>query len=88
MARVARSELTEQQIEPYLLDLNGFLASGRKLQQLDAGGLAGHSHALIVGNVLPPDQLGESLPQAAVLAEGPEVMDGYFKVPRTVEGQE
>ncbi|MGB4250115.1 MAG: Asp-tRNA(Asn)/Glu-tRNA(Gln) amidotransferase subunit GatC [Limnochordia bacterium] len=88
MARLARLELSDEEIELYLRDLNGFLASGRKLQQVDVGGLAGTSHALTVGTVLRPDQVGESLPQAAVLAEGPEVMDGYFKVPRIVEGQE
>lgn len=62
MARLARLELSEEEIELYLRDLNGFLASGRKLQQVDVGGLAGTSHALTVGTVLRPDQVGKAFP--------------------------
>ena len=55
MARLARLALSDEEMELYLRDLNGFLASGRKLQQVGVGGLAGNSHALIVGTVLRPD---------------------------------
>jgi aspartyl-tRNA(Asn)/glutamyl-tRNA(Gln) amidotransferase subunit C len=88
MARLARLELSEEEIELYLRDLNNFLASGRKLQRVDVSGIEGTSHAVAVNQVLRSDVVGESLPREAVLEAGPDVVDGYFKVPRIVEGQE
>lgn len=88
MAQLARLELCEEEIELYWRDLNNFLVSGRKLQQVDVSGIEGTSHVVTVAPVLRPDRVGESLPQDAVLEAGPEVLDGYFKVPRILEGQE
>jgi len=88
MATLARLELSEEEIELYTRDLNSFLVSGKKLQQVDVSGITGTSHAVSVIHALRRDEVGESLPREAVLAEGPEVLDGYFKVPRIVEGQE
>ncbi|HBG10432.1 MAG TPA: Asp-tRNA(Asn)/Glu-tRNA(Gln) amidotransferase subunit GatB [Firmicutes bacterium] len=88
MAELARLELSEEEIDLYWQDLNSFLVSGRKLQQVDVSGIEGTSHAMAVSSPLRSDRVGESLPQDAVLAAGPEVMDGYFKVPRIVEEQQ
>ena len=82
MAELARLELSDEEIELYLRDMNNFLAAGRKLQQVDVSGIAGTSHAVTVEPVLRRDEVGESLPRAEVLAGAPEVMDGFFKVPR------
>jgi aspartyl-tRNA(Asn)/glutamyl-tRNA(Gln) amidotransferase subunit C len=88
MARLARLELSEEEIELYQRDLNSFLVSGRKLQQVDVSKVEGTSHAVAVIGELRPDVVGESLPQEAVLGAGPQVFNGFFKVPRIVEGQE
>jgi aspartyl-tRNA(Asn)/glutamyl-tRNA(Gln) amidotransferase subunit C len=89
MARLARLELSETEIDQYQLDLTGFLASGKKLQQVDVSAVEGTSHAVPVTHELRNDEVGRSLPQELVLSLGSEVTDeGFFRVPRIVEEQE
>lgn len=88
MARLARLELSEEEIDQYQKDLMRFLRSGQKLQQVDVAEVEGTSHAVHVAHELRPDQVGTSLRQEAVLSLGPRVEQGFFRVPRIVEGQE
>lgn len=88
MAKLARLELSPEEIELYQRDLNNFLVSGRKLQQVDVGELEGTSHATAVVPELRPDLVEASLTQEDVLASGPQVLNGFFKVPRILEEQE
>lgn len=88
MARLARLELSETEIEQYQKDLSNFLVSGRKLQKVDVSEVEGTAHAVSISHDLRQDKVKASLPQADVLALGPNVMDGFFKVPRIVEEQQ
>jgi len=88
MARLARLELSEAEIDQYQQDLAGFVSSGRKLQQVDVSAVEGTSHAVVVTHELRKDEVAESLPQDLVLSTGPDVSDGFFRVPRIVEEQE
>ncbi len=85
MAKLARLELSDTEVEQYRVDLTNFLASGKKLQQVDVSLVEGTSHAVPVSHELRQDVVGVSLPQDAVLSAGPEVQGGFFKVPRIVE---
>ena len=87
MASLARLELSEEEIHQYQKDLTSFLASGKKLQQVDVAKIEGTSHALTMAHELRPDQVQPSLAQEAVLSAGPKIMDEFFLVPRIVEGQ-
>ena len=88
MARLARLELSEMEIEQYQRDLTSFLTSGKKLHKVDVSCVEGTSHAVPVTHELRKDEVGISLAQEAVLSSGPQVQDGFFKVPRIVEAQE
>lgn len=88
IARLARLELSEAEIAQYQQDLTGFLTSGAKLQQVDVSKLEGTSHAVAITHELREDQVGTSLDQREVLAMGPAISNGFFKVPRIVEEQE
>ncbi|MGI6651778.1 MAG: Asp-tRNA(Asn)/Glu-tRNA(Gln) amidotransferase subunit GatC [Limnochordia bacterium] len=88
MARLARLELSDREIDQYQKDLTSFLSSGQKLQQVDVSAVEGTSHAVAMTHELRKDAVGESLPQAEILSAAPEAMDGFFKVPRIVEEQE
>lgn len=88
MARLARLDLSDEEITLYQRDLTNFLTSGKKLQQVDVSEIEGTSHAVAMGHELRPDEVEASLSQAEVLAAGPDVQDGFFKVPRIVEGEE
>lgn len=88
IASLARLELKEEEIEQYQRDLTNFLASGKKLQQADVSKIEGTSHAVSIVHELRQDVVLASLPQEAVLSGSSEVSDGFFRVPRIVEGQE
>ena len=88
MARLARLALSEEEIDQYQQDLTGFLASGRKLQQVDVSAVEGTSHAVPVVHELRKDEVGQSLPQKLVLSAGPDITEDFFRVPRIVEEQE
>ncbi len=87
IARLARLELSEEEINQYQRDLTSFLTSGAKLQQVDVSKIEGTSHAVAITHELRRDQVGTSLDQEAVLSAGPTILDGFFKVPRIVEEQ-
>jgi aspartyl-tRNA(Asn)/glutamyl-tRNA(Gln) amidotransferase subunit C len=88
MARLARLELSEAEVEQYQADLTNFLTSGKKLQKVDVSAVEGTSHAVSITHELRKDEVGSSLPREEVLSAGPETVDGFFKVPRIVEEQE
>lgn len=88
IARLARLELSDEEIEMYQEDLTMFLDSGRKLQQVDVSEIEGTSHAVAITHELRADQVAASLTQEAVLSSGQNVRDGFFRVPRIVEEQE
>lgn len=88
MARLARLELSDREIEQYQKDLTSFLSSGEKLQQVDVSAVEGTSHAVSLTHELRKDEVGASLSQADTLSAAPEAVDGFFKVPRIVEEQE
>jgi len=88
IAKLARLELSEAEIEQYRQDLAGFLKSWAKLREVDVSQTDGTAHALRLQSVLRPDQVRVGLKQEDVLAGGPDTQDGFFRVPRIVEGQE
>lgn len=88
IAALAKLELNEGEIEQYQKDLTNFLVSGRKLQKVQMEEIERASHAVAITPDLRRDEVGESLTQEAVLNQGPEIMGGFFKVPRIVEEQQ
>lgn len=88
ISKLARLDLSEDEIVQYQRDLTGFLASGAKLQQVDVRKIEGTSHAVTITHELRQDRVETSLGQEEVLSMGPLVERGFFKVPRIVEEQE
>ena len=85
IARLARLELTEEEIEQHRRDLNQFLVSCAKLQEVEVGDTTVGYTIPAATQTLREDELTPSLPQAEVLAGGPCVEGGFFRVPRIVE---
>jgi len=88
IAKLARLELNEDEIAQYQEDLTRFLESGAKLRQVDVSEVEGTSHVIEIRHPLRKDEVRESLSQAAATAGGPHVVNGYFRVPQILEGQE
>jgi aspartyl-tRNA(Asn)/glutamyl-tRNA(Gln) amidotransferase subunit C len=82
VARLARLELSDEEIERYTAQLAAFLDHAADVAALDTAGVPPTAHPLPLRNVLRPDHLGPSLEREEVLAMAPETEDGRFKVPR------
>jgi aspartyl-tRNA(Asn)/glutamyl-tRNA(Gln) amidotransferase subunit C len=86
VARLARLELDEEEIERQGRHLNDLLAQFEALQALDVTGIEPTSHSTPVYNVFREDIVRPSLPREEILRNAPEARDGCFIVPRIVEG--
>lgn len=81
VARLARLQLTEPEVEQMARELSAVLDHIEKIGQLDLAGVAATSHVIDVVNALRPDEPRPSLPRDVALASAPEVVDHGFGVP-------
>lgn len=82
VARLARLDLTEEEIERSAQQLGAVLDHAADVAALDTEGVAPMTHPLPLGNVLRDDDPRPSLDRDEVLAMAPAVEDGRFRVPR------
>lgn len=85
VARLARLELNESEKEEFTGQLNDILGFMEKLNQLDTASIEPTAHAIPVTNVFRPDKAGTSLDPDSALANAPDRVDDYFKVPKILE---
>jgi aspartyl-tRNA(Asn)/glutamyl-tRNA(Gln) amidotransferase subunit C len=81
VARLARLELREDEVERLGSQLNDILAAVGKVSELDLSDVPPTSHPLDVVNVWGADEPQESLPVEDALANAPEREGSYFRVP-------
>ena len=82
VARLARLQLTESEVEKMAAELSGVLDHIEKIEELgDLSGVPPTSHVIAVQNVLRPDEPRPSWPREAVLAAAPDVDRDGFRVP-------
>jgi aspartyl-tRNA(Asn)/glutamyl-tRNA(Gln) amidotransferase subunit C len=81
VARLARLELREEEMDRLGSQLNEILAAVSKVSELDLSDVPPTSHPLDVVNVWAADEPHESLPADEALANAPEREASYFKVP-------
>jgi aspartyl-tRNA(Asn)/glutamyl-tRNA(Gln) amidotransferase subunit C len=81
VARLARLELREEEVERLGAQLNDILAAVSKVSELDLSDVPPTSHPLDVVNVWADDEPRPSLPVEEALANAPEREGQYFKVP-------
>lgn len=82
VARLARLDLTEQEIETFTGQLAAVLDHAADVDSLDTAGVTPTSHPLALSNVLRADVPRPSLSRDEVLAMAPAAEDGRFRVPR------
>ena len=85
VARLARLALSEDERTKMQGELDHILEYAERIQALDLDDVPPTSHALVLQNVLRPDEVTPSLTQDEALANAPEKEDGRFKVPRIIE---
>jgi aspartyl-tRNA(Asn)/glutamyl-tRNA(Gln) amidotransferase subunit C len=81
VARLARLELREDEVERLERQLDDILAAVSKVAELDLEDVPATSHPLDVANVWDEDEPRPGLPVEEALANAPEREEGFFKVP-------
>lgn len=81
VARLARLELSEDELEMYTEQLAKVLDHARDVEALDVADVPPTSHPYPLENVLRDDVVRPSLDREEVLAAAPAVEDDRFRVP-------
>jgi aspartyl-tRNA(Asn)/glutamyl-tRNA(Gln) amidotransferase subunit C len=81
VARLARLELTEAEVERFSVELSKVLDYVEKISELDLEDVEPTSHVVNVENALRADEPRPSLPRDVALAGAPDAALGGFRVP-------
>ena len=81
MARLARLELTEDELDRMAAELSKVLDHIEKIGELDLTGVPPTSHVIDVAAPLRADQPRPCLPAEVALSQAPEPLAGGFGVP-------
>ena len=81
VARLARLELSEEEVERMANELSGILEHVDKIGELDLDDTEPTSHVVALENVLRPDEPRPSLPRERALESAPDPERDAFRVP-------
>ncbi len=81
MARLARLELTEAELEKMAGELSGILDHVERMNELDLDGVEPTTHVVQLENVLRADTPRPSWPREKILEPAPDPDEGAFRVP-------
>jgi aspartyl-tRNA(Asn)/glutamyl-tRNA(Gln) amidotransferase subunit C len=81
VARLARLDLSDDEVERMSVELSNVLEHIDKIGELDLDGVPPTSHVIDVVNALRPDEPEPCLPAEVALASAPEPLHGGFGVP-------
>jgi aspartyl-tRNA(Asn)/glutamyl-tRNA(Gln) amidotransferase subunit C len=81
VARLARLELTDEEIERVAAELSNVLDHMETIGELDLADVQPTSHVVAIENVLRADEPRPCLPQDVALAGAPDPAYGGFRVP-------
>jgi aspartyl-tRNA(Asn)/glutamyl-tRNA(Gln) amidotransferase subunit C len=81
VARLARLELTDDEVEKMASELSGILEHVERIGELDLEKVEPTSHVVTVENVLRPDEPRASWSRDEILERAPDPASGAFRVP-------
>jgi aspartyl-tRNA(Asn)/glutamyl-tRNA(Gln) amidotransferase subunit C len=81
VARLARLEIPEEEIERVRTELGAILEAVGKVSELDLSEVEPTSHPLDLVNVWDEDEPRPSLSREDALANAPDAVEGAFRVP-------
>jgi aspartyl-tRNA(Asn)/glutamyl-tRNA(Gln) amidotransferase subunit C len=85
VARLARIDLTEDELEAYKSQLSVILDHAARVQSLEGDPHVESAHPLGLVNVYREDEVRPSLDREEVLAQAPESVDGFFVAPPALD---
>lgn len=81
VARLARLELSDQEVERMTKELSAVLGHIEKISELELDGVAPTSHVIAIDNALREDEPRPSLSHEDALAAAPDTDGVGFRVP-------
>ena len=84
VARLARLELAEEEVDKMTSQLDNILNYVAKLDELDTSGIEVTTHTQNVSNAFRDDEVKESLSRDKALANGPKQNGECFVVPKII----
>jgi aspartyl-tRNA(Asn)/glutamyl-tRNA(Gln) amidotransferase subunit C len=87
VAKLARLEIPEDQIEAVRAELGAILGAVGKVSELDLSDVEPTSHPLDLVNVWAEDEPRPSLSREDALSNAPDPADGAFRVPAVGGGE-
>jgi len=81
VARLARLDLSEDELERMAGELSKILDHVERISELELDGVEPTSHVVALENVLRPDEPRPSWPRERVLEPAPDADEGAFRVP-------
>ena len=81
VARLARLELTDEEVDRFTEQLSAILQAVDKVSELGLSDVEPTAHPLDLVNVWADDEPGPSLPVDEALANAPDRDGNFFKVP-------
>jgi len=85
VARLARIDLSDEELDRYRDQLGVILDHAARVQQLPTDGVQPTAHPLPMVNAFRPDEVRASLERSLVLDQAPATEDGYIRVPPAME---
>ncbi len=85
LARLARMELTDDELDHYAEQLDVILGAVRRVSEVAANDVEPLSHPVAISNVFRADVQSPGLSQQDALAAAPAVEDHRFRVPRILD---
>ena len=85
VAKLARLELSEAEIEEFAGQLNAIIDYVERMNKLNTEGVEPMAHCLPVSYVFRDDIIKESLGTEKTLANAPQSDGPFFKVPKILE---
>lgn len=88
VAKLARLDLSAEEVEAYGAQLTDFLTHVEALRDLDTQDVPATAQVIRARNVGREDVPAESLPRDEVLAGAPQAYGSYFRVPRIIGAED
>jgi aspartyl-tRNA(Asn)/glutamyl-tRNA(Gln) amidotransferase subunit C len=85
VARLARLALSEAEKARMQAELSAILSYIDKVKELDVEGVEPTSHAVPLVDVMREDEVQPCLPREAMMANAPDRVGEFFRVPRIIE---
>jgi aspartyl-tRNA(Asn)/glutamyl-tRNA(Gln) amidotransferase subunit C len=81
VARLARLQLSEEELEPMARELSAVLEHIERIKELDLEGVEPTTHVVDMTGALRPDEVRQCLPREVALAQAPARSENGFLVP-------